>query len=248
MELSKFKKVMKAKFGVDLKEIFVNGAVKDSEAIKSNIAWKDCPILVKESGVKSSKPVIQFIARRNHTCSWDSKIYVTSIQFIYPCRAESIPWFIRSYTNGYVNRFPVNYSHTCVGAMWGYDIDRLHNTSNLKEALTDICDSTVFEDSFKNILNFTFIWNKIINDPEIKERREKTIAMKKQLSALYKQVRMEQLINNEKFSESNMKEYGNSISVNGLKRIAIKISGNDKYLAGKQAKKQFAENIINSPA
>ena len=69
-----------------------------------------------------------------------------------------------------------------------------------------------------------------------------------QLKELNKQVRMEQLINNEKFSESSMKEYGNSIAVNGLKRIDIKISGNDKYLAGKQAKKQNAENIVNSPA
>lgn len=247
MELSKFKKLMKAKFGADLKEIFVNGAVKDNEAIKSNIAWKDCPILVKESGFKSSKPVIQFIARRNHTCSWDSKIYVTSVQFINPCRADSIPWLIRSYTNGYVNRFPVNYFSSS-GSMWGYDIDKLHNTSNLKDALTDICDSTVFEDSFKNILNFAFIWNKIINDPEIKERREKTLAMKKQLSALYKQIRIEHCINNEKFCENRMKEYGNAIAVSGLKQIDIKISGNDKYLAGKRSKKQIVENIVNSPA
>ena len=244
MELSKFKKVMKAKFGVELKEIFVNGAVKDSEAIKSNIAWKDCPILVKESGVKSSKPVIQFIARRNHTCNWDSKIYVTSIQFMNPCRADGIPWLIRSYTNGYVNRFPVNF-YTCIGAMFGCDIQHLQNTSHFKDALVDMCNSNFFEDNFKNILNFTFIWNKIVNDPEIKERREKTLAVKKRLKELNKQVRMEQLINNEKFSESSMKEYGNSIAVNGLKRIDIKISGNDKYLAGKQAKKQIAENIVN---
>ena len=153
MELSKFKKVMKAKFGVDLKEIFINGPVKDDEAIRSNIAWRDCPILVKESGFRSSKPVIQFIARRNHTCSWDHKIYVTSIQFINPCRTDGIPWLIRSYTNGYVNRFPVNY-YSYGGGMWGCDIDKLHNTSNLKEALTDICDSKLFEDAFKNILNF----------------------------------------------------------------------------------------------
>lgn len=247
MELSKFKKVMKAKFGVDIKEIFVNGAVKDSEAIRSAIAWKDCPILVKESGFKSSKPVIQFIARRNHTCSWDHKIYVTGIQFINPCRTDCIPCLVQSYTNGYVNRFPVNYFSSS-GAMWGCDIDKLHNTSNLKEALSDVCDSTVFENSFKNILNFAFIWNKIINDPEIKERREKTIAMKKQLSALYKQIRLEHCINSEKFSESNMKEYGNAIVINGLKRIDIKISGNNKYLAGKRAKKQFADIIVNSPA
>ena len=247
MELSKFKKVMKAKFGVDLKEIFVNGPVKDNEAIRSNIAWRDCPILVKESGFKSSKPVIQFIARRNHTCSWDQTIYVTSVQFINPCRIDNIPWVIRSYTNGYVNRFPVNYFSSS-SSMWGCDIDSLHNTSNLKEALTDICDSKLFEDSFKNILNFTFIWNKIVNDPEIKERREKTLAVKKQLKELNKQLRIEHYINGEKFSESNMKEYGNSIAVNGLRRIDIKISGNDKYLAGKQAKKQFAENIVNSPA
>lgn len=246
MELSKFKKVMKAKFGVDLKEIFVNGAVKDNEAIKSNIAWKDCPILVKESGFKSSKPVIQFIARRNHTCNWDRKIYVTTIQFINPCRADSIPWLIRSYTNGYVNRFPVNY-YSSTGAMWGCDIDKLHNTSNFKEALTDICDSSHFVNSFKNILNFAFIWNKIINDPAIKERREKTIAIKKQLSALYKQVRLEHCNNNMQFSESNMKEYGNAIVLSGLKRIDIKLSGNNKYLAGKRSKKQFAENIVNSP-
>jgi hypothetical protein len=247
MELSKFKKVMKAKFGVDLKEIFVNGAVKDNEAIKSNIAWKDCPILVKESGFRSSKPVIQFIARRNHTCSWDYKIYVTSIQFTIPCRTDSIPWLIRSYTNGYVNRFPVNYfSHG--GAMWGCDIDKLHNTSNLKDAMSEICESTLFEDAFKNILNFTFIWNKIINDPVIKERREKTLAVKKQLKELNKQARMERCINYEKFSESNMKEYGNAIVLNGLKRIDIKISSNDRYLAGKRSKKQIVKNIINSPA
>ena len=247
MELSKFKKVMKAKFGIDIKEIFVNGEVKDNEAIKSNIAWKDCPILVKESGFRSSKPVIQFIARRNHHCRWDHKIYVTNVSFINPCRTDYIPWLIRSYTNGNVNRFPVNF-YSGNGAVWGRDLDKLNNTSNLKEALTDICDSKLFEDSFKNILNFVFIWNKIVNDPEIKERREKTIAVKKQLKALYKQVRLEYCINGEKFSESRMKEYGNAIVVSGLKRIDIKISGNDKYLAGKRSKKQIVENIVNSPA
>lgn len=247
MELSKFKKVMKTKFGIDLKEIFVNGPVKDNEAIKSTIAWKDCPILVKESGFRSSKPVIQFIARRNHTCNWDHKIYVTNVQFTIPCRTESIPWLIRSYTNGYVNRFPVNfYGHG--GAMWGYNIENLNNTSKYQEALVDICACKLFEDCFKNILNFAFIWNKIVNDPEIKERREKTLAVKKQLKELNKQVRMECWTNSEKFADATTQEYGRAIVLNGLKRIDIKISGNDRYLAGKRAKKKIVENIVNSPA
>ena len=83
MELSRFKKLMKSKFGIDIKQVFINIEKKPiKECVWSEIAWRDCPILVKESGFKSSKPIIRFIARKNFNRGWDSTIYITNLTFI----------------------------------------------------------------------------------------------------------------------------------------------------------------------
>ena len=166
MELSKFKKLMKAKFGIDLKEIFINTEKKsDQECVQSKIAWKDCPILVKESGFKSSKPVIKFIARKNFNRGWDDKIYVTGLNFIIPVINSHIPYLINNYATGTITRMTFEIWRGS-SSYYGRNAGDLVNDEVFKTSLEG--SVAEWDAQFKKILNCAFIWNKITSDPEIK--------------------------------------------------------------------------------
>ena len=246
MELSKFRKLMKAKFGADLKEIFVNIEKKtDQECMQSEIAWKDCPILVKESGFKSSQPVIKFIARKNFNRGWDHKIYVTGLNFIIPIDNSHMPYLISNYATGNITRMPIEPWRGSV-VHYGRNVGDLTNDEVFKTSLEG--SVVEWDAQFKKILNYAFIWNKITSDPEIKERREKIMAIRKQVAALNKQTSALRRESYEKYVNDEMRDYAESLTLQGLKRIDIKISGNSGYLADRRCKSQINANNLNSPA
>ena len=246
MLLSKFKKLMKSKYYIDVKQVFINTDKKsDNECVWSEIPWRDCPILVKESGFKSSKPIIKFVARKNFNRNWDNRIYVTSMSFIIPMIASHIPFLINQYATGSITRMPIEqwrgtYSY------YGKNCGDLVND----EAFTIALDSSVeaWDSCFKKILSTAFVWNRITSDPEIKERREKIIAIRKQIAALNKQTCSLRKESYTKYVNDEMKEYSENILLQGLKMIDIKVAGNSRYLAAKKAKNQINANNLNKPS
>lgn len=167
------------------------------------------------------------------------------MNFIIPVINTSIPYLINSYATGSITRMPIE--------PWRGSI--IHYGRNVGDLTDDEVFKTSLEGSvvewdvqFKKILNYAFIWNKITSDPEIKERREKIMAIRKQVAALNKQTSALRRESYEKYVNDEMCDYAESLTLQGLKRIDIKISGNSNYLADRRGKGQINANNLNSPA
>lgn len=236
MELSYFKYLMREKFGIKIHNVTVNTTRDDKELIWSDILWKDIPALVKLSGARRSDVMIQFIARCE-TQHRNKHVYVTGFRVVVPICSSGFSSLASQYAYGYVTRMPVN--HYCYGHLYQYNvgIGSLGTVTDQENALTyEFGKGNTIVDNMSELLRSISLWDSIITNPEINEKRQKVIAARA-AAKKWNDLAREALHDCRQLIYSNdFDDYQDKVVLQATKKVVLAIEGNPNYLKGKGVK------------
>ena len=235
MELAYFKYLMREKFGIRIHNVTVNTTRDDKELIWSDILWKDIPALVKLSGARRSDIMMQFVARCE-TQHRNRHVYVTGFRIVVPITSSGFSSLASQYAYGYVTRMPVKHYY---GHLYQYNvgIGSLGTVNDQDNALIyEFGKGNQIVDNMSELLRSVSLWESIISNPEIIEKRQKVIAARAEAKKWNDLARKalndcRQLVYSNAFDD-----YQEKVVLQATKKVAFAIEGNPNYLKGKGVK------------
>ena len=235
MELSYFKYLMREKFGIRIHNVTVNTTRDDKELIWSDILWKDIPALVKLSGARRSDIMMQFVARCE-TQHRNRHVYVTGFRIVVPITGSGFSSLASQYAYGYVTRMPVKHYY---GHLYQYNvgIGSLGTVNDQDNALIyEFGKGNQIVDNMSELLRSVSLWESIITNPEIIEKRQKVIAARAEAKK-WNDLARQALRDCRGYIYSNdFDDYEDKVVLQATKKVALAIEGNPNYLKGKGVK------------